>query len=66
MSMRADYREWNETLVTMVSQDSHFFVFRVFVFREMASTEIAGQSLYSPLDACVVTARWSLEGASEW
>jgi hypothetical protein len=31
--MRADYREWNETLVTMVSQDSHFFV-----FREMAST----------------------------
>jgi len=59
--MLADYREWNETLVTMVSLDSHFFV-----FREMASTEIAGQSLSHRWTACVVTARTSPEGASEW
>jgi hypothetical protein len=58
--MRADYREWNETLVTMVSQDSHFFV-----FREMASTEIASQSLSHHWTACAVTAGKSPEEASE-
>jgi hypothetical protein len=59
--MREDYREWNERLVTVVSQDSHFFV-----FREMASNEIASQSLSHHWTACAVTARTSLEEASEW